>query len=635
MFNRTNGTGYSSFPVLPPTTGGTQPAPTPSRLPVQGGPQPSTRMPAPRAGTVHPLQSQWRGSTAQAEPPPSQSVGRHTTILDMVKWDTKPNVEQAGNVLVLGHESHVHDPRLPHAGPAPDPRITLTLNDGTLPPAQAQYAEMLGKQAAMNMLYNTTQRYNLQGTPAAQFIQSVCDWLGDPRNRMTAGILGDITKKVGEMVHAQETKALGPSRDPREAKRMPMECMTHLGHAIRHFHQNARPEHRKFLEKLGYETMDRVMQHKLRPDETKAWLRQVEADCRNQGLEGLGKLARRLRHDIPASADGYETRLHDNIYGRAMESVLISELVRDPPASVKQGMNALALHLDLMLKALPPQAQQDTALQVQQMMRHERRGWQTESPALEAFFNARPDQAVKALKQLLRAPAANGFDCIAIPYLTVKMSLCMQAHGAAPWMRKANENYANVVGHAAARLTETAPNYNRLAPKSGITMHHQPDIVGGRESAMHPGDRNRPDLEHASPELKTALEHGVSFVSGVSGSTNIVMHMVGDILDRGGKVDPKDALLGTMMFLNYDGGHSMHEAMWVGNQLDRSLDLRMGMPGGDPRTFVADYDRFIESFSPAKGRDQMRAAADRAWHQTLDHFGQHSHFSPENRPPIA
>lgn len=561
----------------------------------------------------------------------SQSVDRHTTVLDMVKWDTKENVEQVGNVLVLGRESRAHDPRLRNAGGSPESRIKLTLDGGTLSPAQAQYAEMLGKQAAVNMLQNTTRRYDLHGTPAAKFIQSACDWLGDPRNRLTAGVLGDITKKVGEMVHAQETKALGPSDAPREAKRMPMECMTHIGHAIRDMQRNAHPEHRNFLKELGYETMDRVMQHKLRPDETKAWLRQVEADCRSQGLDGLGKLARQLRHDIPASADGYETRLHDNIYGRAMESVLIAELVRDPPANVKQGMAALALHLDLMLKTLPPQAQQDVALQVQGMMRHERRGWQANSPALEAFFKARPEQALGALKQLLRAPVSNGFDSIAIPYLTVKMSLCMQAHGGAPWMAKANRNYANVVGHAAARLTEAAPNDNRMAPKSGITMHHQPDIVGGRESAMHPGDRNRPDLAHASPELKTALEHGVSFVSGVSGSTNIVMHMVGDILDQRGKVDPKDALLGTMMFLNYDGGHSMHEALWVGNQLDHSLDLRMGMPGGDPRSFVADYEGFIESFTPAKGREQLRAAADTAWSETLDHFEKHSHFSPANR----
>lgn len=630
MLNRANYSSLPALPALPTTPAGTQLAPPPSRQPMPGGPGTPSRMPAPRPGTMHPLQSQWRGTPSPTEAPPSQSVDRHTTILDMVKWDTKPNLEHVANVLVLGRESRSHDPRLRNAGGSPEPKIKLTLDHGALSPSQAQYAEMMGKQAAVNMLHNTTQQYNLQGTPAGQFIQSACDWLGDSRNRMTAGVLGDITKKVGEMVHAQEAAAIGPSRAPREAKRMPMECMTHLGYAIRDMQQSAHPADRKFLKELGYETMDRVMQHKLAPDETRAWLRQVEADCRDQGLEGLGKLAKRLRHDIPASADGYETRLHDNIYGRAMESVLIKELVRDPPANVKQGMGALALHLDWMLKTLPPQAQQEVALQVQGMMRHERRGWQSGSPALEAFFKARPEQALGALKQLMRTPVSNGFDCIAIPYLTVKMSLCMQAHGGAPWMGRANQNYANVVGHAAARLTEAAPNYNRMAPKSGITMHHQPEIVRDREPAMHPGDRNRPNLAQPSPEQRKALEHGVSFVSGVSGSTNIVMHMVGDILDQGGKVDPKDALLGTMMFLTHDGGHSMHEALWVGKQLDRSLDLGMGMPGGDPRNFVADYDSFIESFPKAKGRDQLRSAADTAWDKTLSHFGQHSHYSPEN-----
>ena len=84
MLNRTNGAGYSSFPVLPPTASGSHWAAAPVRLPVQGGPQPSARMPAPRAGTAHPLQSQWRGSASEAEPPMSQSVDRLTSVLDMV-----------------------------------------------------------------------------------------------------------------------------------------------------------------------------------------------------------------------------------------------------------------------------------------------------------------------------------------------------------------------------------------------------------------------------------------------------------------------------------------------------------------------------------------------------------------------
>jgi hypothetical protein len=634
MYNVIHGAGHNLPAIVPPAANGSQQVVPQARVPAQGGQPYPTRLPVPGGGAAHPLQTQWRGSATQhVEPPPSQAVGRNTTVLDMVKWDTKENVDQAGNLLVLGQEARADDPRLRNVGAVPAAQITLMLDTGAsarMSPADAQHAEMLGKQAAVTMLHNTTQQYGLHGTPAGQFIQSVCDWLGDPRNRLTAATMGDITKKVGEMVHAEKTRSLEPSRAPREAKRMPMECMTHLGHAIRDMQRAAQPEHRTFLANLGAETMKRVMQHNLSPEETRAWLGQVETDCRRNGQSDLAKLAAQLRTDLPASADGYETRLHDNIYGRAMESVLIAELVRDPPDSVKQSMGAMAYHLDLMMGALPPDAQRDTALQVQRMMHHERRAWQSNSPALEAFVNARPDQAVASLQQLLRTPVANGVDCIAIPYLTVKMSLCMQAHNGAPWMARANQNYAHVVGHAAARLTESAPNYNRMAPKSGITLHHQPDIVGGTESAMHPSDRNRPNLEQASPELKQALEHGVSFVSGVSGSTNIAMHMVADILRQGGQVDPKDAMLGTMMFLNFDGGHSMHEAMWVGNQLDQSLGLGMGMPGGDPHSYVADYDGFVESFTPAQGQDKLRAAASTAWDATLNHFGQHSHFSQEN-----
>jgi hypothetical protein len=414
-----------------------------------------------------------------------------------------------------------------------------------------------------------------------------------------------------------------------------MDCMTNLGYEIRHAQRNALPGQQKFLRDLGFETQDRVMQHNLGLGATKDWLEELIPDCERHGLHDLARLAGKLCDDIPEPSEtrNHVTQLHDNIYGRALESVMINELVRNPPANVRHSMAALSGHLDDTLSSLPRPAQHQVAEAVQDMMRHERRGWQAQSPELEAFFNAAPGHELRALKDLIRSPKETGADCIAVPYLTVKLSLCMG--GGAPWMQQANVNYRDVVGPAAARETESAPNPNRIAAKAGITSHHQPNTVRTHhsEAAMHPGDRNRPILHRTSPEVRTALQHGAPFVSGVSGSTNIVMHAVANMLDAHKGIDAKDALLGTMMFLTHDGGHSMHEAMWVGNQLDHKLQLGMGMPGGDPSRYVADYQGFIESFPPEKGRDTMRAAADTAWRVTLDQFGRTSHFSEDNPKP--
>lgn len=637
MFNRTQGGGGyfpQGFPV--DMNDGRQALPARPADPAARGPSgpPAPRAPARRPAGPHPLQRQALGTPAAGPAPePAPVVGARTTVLDTVDWNSKETLEDIGHLIVLGHDQRRGDARLGHAQVAgqPDTRLDLYTDPG-MPLQDFHRGEAKGRQAALTVLSNTEHAFRLQGTSAGQEIERARMWLANPANRLTAAAFGGMMKAVSEAVHAQEMGRAGPSRAPRLTGRMPMDCMTHLGYEIRHARRSASPRQQEFLRKLGFETMDRVMQHRLSFGATKAWLDEVAADCADHGLHSLGRLAGKLCDDIPPPSQmrQHATQLHDNVYGRALESVMINELVHKTPDSVKDSMEALSGHLDHALSRLAPHDQQRVAVAVQNMMRHERRGWQANAPELEAFFQAPPGHELRALKNLLRAPKETGFDCIAVPYLTVKMSLCLG--DGAPWMRQANVNYRDVVGPASARETEMQPNPNRVSAKAGITSHHHPDTVRTHpaEAAMHPGDRNRPRLHDTSAELRSALRHGEAFVSGVSGSTNIVMHAVGHMQAKGGDIDAKDALLGTMMFLTYDGGHSMHEAMWVGNQLDGKLGLGMDMPGGDAANYVSDYDGFIESFPPEKGRDTMRAAADTAWQVTLDQFGRTSHFSADN-----
>jgi len=573
----------------------------------------------------------------ESQPAMTQVVNEKTTILDMVRWNTKSIMEEAGDAVVLGNVPNDAMSKLKQFAGAQDAGINLGIDTGQMSASERAKAQTLGKQAAVNMLNNTIKEYKLQGTEVEASIREQIAYVGAPHFKLTLRALGDVTKAVSEAVHAHATGKLGASTAEREAGRMPMECMTHLGSAIQQAMQTASPQQRSFLSTVGDAVQSRVMRHDLTFDRTKEFLATVQKDCERMGLGSLGELTRKMQADIPdpAQAEVYQTRLHDNMYGRAMESVLMAELVHNPPANVMHSMETIGKILSGVLNTQPLQAQEAAASRLQGMMRHERRAWQAQSPALERFVGASsPREALGALHAMLAAPVKNGIDCIVIPYASVKLSICMQTDNqhVSEWMAEANELYGGAIHDATSRIIDEGKNDNRKTKKAGITMHHQPSIVQGEwmEGAMHPGDRNRPDLQDASPEVKQALQHGVAFASGVSGSTNIMMHMVGKFKSKGIDIDAKDALLGTMMFINYDGGHSMHEALWVANHVDQTLNLGIGMPGGDPRTYVADYKQFLDSFPPHKGGDQLRAAADKAWGSTLAHFREHSHYAKEN-----
>ncbi len=558
-----------------------------------------------------------RAATTAVPKPTTQIVDDKTTILDMVKWNSKllNSSPAAENFTVLGEAINLDDARLGICCMPSGPKTKLSAGNAASDPANQQDpgAIKLGKEAVLNVLTNTADKYSLGGTPAGQAITDAYGWVSAPGNRLTTAELGTIMKRVNDAVIAQQPAAKPDFSAPRLAKRMPMECMAHLGREIqRATTANAQGPHTAFLQNLGEETQLRVMQHNLKFDDTKSWLNGVETGCRNEGLSELEKLAKELSASIPeqASAANYHTRLHDNVYGRALESKLIGELVRNPPESVKTAMREMALNLNETITSLPMQSQLQMAADVQGWLRADPRAWKT--PNLQDFSAApTAHDALASLQRLLNAPMADGLDCIAIPYLTVKTSLKAPN---VPWMPLANANYSDVVHPATARIVPgqghpnmppPPPNPNREAAKAGITTHHQPSIETTGHSSMHPSDVNRPNLAEPSVALTQALENGLPYASGVSGSTNIAMHMVDYMQCMNKSIDAKDALLGIMMFLTYDGGHSMHEALWVAHQLSCETGrLPMTVPAPrDPVAFEAKRQEFLGKLQSAAGAD--------------------------------
>jgi hypothetical protein len=266
-------------------------------------------------------------------------------------------------------------------------------------------------------------------------------------------------------------------------------------------------------------------------------------------------------------------------------------------------------------------------------------------PALTQIKNCEDkEEAFNILKDFLSTEPEDGLAAVAFPWLLVKLSLKSQQFGVCPWMVPANKNYMSVTTKQAGRENELIPQDKAkgkvLTEGGGITLAHQPNAVR-EEEFMLPSQRpttvNRPRIRRpdddpqgpstTTPAIETALEHEAVYGSGVSGSTNIMLHLLEWMNKEGGAVDPKDFLVGTMMFLVYDGGHSIHEVMWTANQLDETLNLDLDLGDSeDPNAFVGDTDRLVEILGEDT-RQKVAAAQQAALDKVVSTFNEHSHFA--------
>jgi hypothetical protein len=112
-----------------------------------------------------------------------------------------------------------------------------------------------------------------------------------------------------------------------------------------------------------------------------------------------------------------------------------------------------------------------------------------------------------------------------------------------------------------------------------------------------------------SHPVVVALAKALPYVAGASGNINIMAHTIAHLKSRNVPIDAKYALLSTMMVLH--SGHSLHESLWVINLLGPRLDLGIDLGNHPPDSFVSDYDRFIELFQDADGKEKMEAARQR------------------------
>lgn len=364
----------------------------------------------------------------------------------------------------------------------------------------------------------------------------------------------------------------------------------------------------------------------------------VAADYFRRAAHELRDIAgvRELAEDLylHTQIDKEPAQYHENLYGRKFDSEVAHELIRTPPPALLDATRMLANTLidrfDALFAQLDNVGQLDHLDGIHKMVDDDRRQWFSETLDLRYFAD---EPSIDALMNALEK-VDDGFDVLKVNYLAVKLSMLGRDTAAKPWMDFADRNYDSVV--RPQRSTDATGN-EATTHGYGIRLHYQPEYepFPQFDHAQSWADNKSPDLESLTPFEDMAIATGHPIVNGTSGSTNIMAFMLRHLSQTEPNFDARSALLGTMAFLVFDGGHSFNEAMAVSDTIDahpglsdpEAFDLDTIM---ERQTTMSDYFLDYQRLAGLSDRDAVEHALDTALTKTLDYFDDRSYFTQRN-----
>lgn len=404
---------------------------------------------------------------------------------------------------------------------------------------------------------------------------------------------------------------------------------------------------KKLVYNLLKKQQSRYLQHKeLTLASTRNALKDDVVVLRRAGFDALANMADSkgrgaipcLLNQLPESDEDLPpTRLHDNLYGRVFESKWMALLVANPPDEVKSAMTTIARYYSSYLGHSPNKKQQIVLKKLHKQIVDDKRLWFQSYPEIKKLSNPTFEWPVylEEVQKILCSEIKTGEQCIAVPYLAVKLfnatnSLPLKQHEV--WQIKTNANYVRNIKPRTGRTVEdralAEANVTPI-PTAGITLRYQPSAVSDADrmtSEIRPCNRYHipsADVIDNYPTVKNALQHGLPYSGGVSGSTAIILSIIKKLKKEGTEIDLRMSLLGTIMFVNYDGGHSIHESLWVANQKGINVG-NANSSNKDLDGFISDYEAFQALYDGTKCGKAIDDALSIAWEETFDYITQHS-----------
>jgi len=465
----------------------------------------------------------------------------------------------------------------------------------------------------------------------------------DPRVAKAAvDVAGLLAKEALE-----KQKAAGPSKAPREASRTPNDVLVHVMSVVNSALKTYKDD--PTLKGIATDGRKLFMSHTLDTAKVAMLVDRAEKALATLNDDAGSTLCGKLKGQLPESDDKLQpAQLQDNIYGRVFDTKMVSALVKKPPAELLTASGKSGTAFAGMLDD-SPENEEAAKYFVDHYVVEDKRPWSASVPAFATLAGAKTGkQALADLKSFLKTTPTTGQEIIAFSYIMAKMPQAQkQTENEPAWLQTASGNYSRITNQA---NRERGAQDKVISKGAGITMLHQPDASDDDNlvPSERPGTANRmgvrgkltdgqglPDVKR-SKQNDIQLNQALPFASGVSGTTNILLHLYEELEKKAGGggtgVASQEFLMNAMMFLVYDGGHSMHEAMWTANQIQadlKSIDFGLNdpsQPKNEPNQFVSDYDRLISQFKGAL-KTSMEEAQDTAWQGTQEYLEKNSVFA--------
>ncbi|WP_350304920.1 MARTX multifunctional-autoprocessing repeats-in-toxin holotoxin RtxA [Photorhabdus viridis] len=272
------------------------------------------------------------------------------------------------------------------------------------------------------------------------------------------------------------------------------------------------------------------------------------------------------------------TQYIDNLFGRRFDSELAHALVKtvspDGIAAARQTGQFLVQEFEQWMHNTSVAPMRDIAIRMQAFantIKKDIRPWFSRVPELTTFLQQPTFDNFKTMM----TKVDNGFEMIKIPFLAVKMSnVDGMGLSSSQWKAEGDIFYREEIYKARstssqlakwAGVTHKVKITEQKTNDYGIALPYQPsgdryeDFLSGRKVAagriLTPG--------HETALERNALEQGHSVVTGASGSTNIMVHLNKYIASQDPTFPVGQGYLNTLVFLVFDGGHSVNESLVV------------------------------------------------------------------------
>ncbi len=363
---------------------------------------------------------------------------------------------------------------------------------------------------------------------------------------------------------------------------------------------------------------------------TADYFRRAASEMRH--LPGVHELAENLlKH---TESDKTLPQYHENLYGRKFDSEIAHALIQNPPPAMLEATRAVAKALidrfEPLFASLTDSEHLDFLDGIHKWVDDDVRPWFSQTPEIHAFLE---NPSFEALLNALRK-VDSGIDVLKVNFLAVQLSMLGRNTASKDWMAPADANYHTAV---IPQRSTYETGHEVKTQGYGIRLHYQPEYEPTPQFGQGKSwaDARTPDLEMLTAFEDTAVSTGHPIVNGASGSTNIMAFMLRHLAQTDPSFDANSALLGTMSFLVFDGGHSLNEAMTVADAIrthpgsadpDDDFDAIM-----ERMDMMSDYATQYHDLARLGNSDAVEHALDTALSKTLDYFDAHSHYAQQNQ----